>query len=279
MLGAAQVQATSERGVVPAGRTLVFDGFEGRIELSGVPDSTAALTFFRQARGRTEQRAQDLLEDVTISESGGDQTYRYQMRTDAPERTSVYVRGRVPEGTPLRLQMANGPVALDGMRGPVRVQTASGAVTVVGARRAVEVDVRNGDVTVGLRAVPPGETVHLATANGDVRVVMPADVSARVDARTEAGRINVEGLSFTDRQLDPRGAGARFRGTLGSGRGTIEIRTQNGSVQLEEGTGTGLMESDTLRQGDPSEAIEEGLVPRRPLTPRDSLEPAGERRP
>lgn len=277
VLGAAQVEATSERGVVPGGRTLVLDGFDGRVELTGVPDSSARLTFFRQARGRDEARARELLEAVTVSESGGDQTYRYQMRTDAPGRTSVFVRGEVPESTPLRVQMESGAVEVAGVRGPVHVETTSGPVTVAGASRAVEVDVRNGDVTVGLRAVPAGETVRLHTVNGDVRVVMPRDASAQVDARTEAGGINVDGLAFTDRQLDPRGAGARFRGTLGSGRGSIEIQTQNGTVRLEEGSGTELlMGADSLQRGSSSDAIEEGLVPRRPLTPRDSLRPADE---
>lgn len=272
VLGRSQVQETVRRGVVPGERRLVIDGFNGQIRLDGTQEQTASLRFIKSARGEDDGAARERLQEITIEESGAEEEYVYRTTSDAPERTSVDVRGEVPQRTRLRVGLQSGTVALSGIDGPLDVNHSNGTVRVAGASENVNVETNNGAVEVGMRRVPPEAQVRLQTNNGDITLTLPAGTSARVEARTESGQISVEGLNFDSRQLEPEGAGARFTGRLGDGNAEITLRTQNGSITLREGTSrtlapegslgrNGTARSDTARRPDAALPDTAGLAP------------------
>ena len=236
ILGAVEQTETVERGVALAGRMLVLDGFHGTVSLIGTGGETARLTFTKRARGRDTTAAANALGRITLDEAGDAESYQYVLRTHDPDLSSVDIQGEVPRKTSLRLQLASGHVTLSGIDGPVEVTLDGGSVEIGGAGESVTVETRNGSIRVGLYRLPSESTLRLHATNGNVTLILPGSVDARVTAQTSAGAITTESLTFSDRRLNPDGAGARFQGRLGSGSATIDLRTEAGSIVLQEGS-------------------------------------------
>ena len=236
VLGAVEETARVERGVLPAGRTLVLDGFRGTIRLEGSDDDVARLVFVKTARGKDANDATRALEAITLEESGDDASFGYTLRSKNPDLSAVRIEGTVPRQTPLRLRMASGRVALSGLDGPIDVALQGGDVEIGGAGESVQVETRNGSVEAGFYRLADGSTIRLQTTNGNLGLTLPAGVAASVEAQTSAGTIVTEGLDFADRRLSPDGAGARFSGRLGREGSAVRLRTENGAITLREGT-------------------------------------------
>ena len=236
VLGNAEAEEAVQRGVWLGERTLVFEGFSGAIELTGTSSEEARLTFTKHARGGDQEEAREVLRDIAIEERGDGATYRYTISSDQPEVSSVDVRGSVPEGTNLRIQMEDGTVALSAIEGPIRISGQSlESVRIGGAARSVDVETRNGTIELGMERLPDTSQVRLRTTNGDLLLALPAAAAADVEVQTAAGEIEVDGLQFEDRDLQPEGAGSRFRGQLGQSGADVRLQTENGTVLLREG--------------------------------------------
>lgn len=282
VLGQSEVEQVETRGVAPGGRTLVLEGFSGRIRLEGTAANTADLDFIKRARARDDEAARALLQHVTIDEAGTGEVYRYTLQSEDPDRTAVDVVGEVPRATHLRIQLESGSVALSGIHGPIEVTVENGNIDIGGSTRSVAVETRNGAIEVGLQRLPADAAVTLSAGNGNIAFTIPESADARLQARTDVGSITVQDLAFVSRELDPQGAGARFTGRLGSGNADVDIETQNGTILLRGGTVERLtFEEEDQGIGVPSDAVEEGLTPNHPRTPipmQDSLRratPAG----
>lgn len=237
LLGDAEVTDTVARSVAPGGRTLVLNGFNGAIRLEGGTQPTAELQFTRRARGRDDGAARSLLEGVEVQEAGDNEVFQYVMRSSDPQRSAVDVTGTVPQGTRLRIELETGSIVLSGVTGPIEVRSDGlRTVRIGGAGATVDVETQNGNLDVGMATLPADAAVRLKTGNGNVTLTLPAATAAQVEASTSVGDIVVEGLEFTNRRLEPEGAGARFRGRLGRGNARVEVATQNGTIALREGT-------------------------------------------
>lgn len=235
LIGQAEVSETTTRGVNPGTRTLVITGFNGNIELTGSDGDTAQLEFTKRARGRNDGAARETLGEIDIEESGGDDAYRFDLTARQTDRSAVDVRGTVPVGTPLRIEMTNGSVAISAADGPIDIDMRNGTVRIGGTTRDVTARVGNGDIDLGTRMVDPNGSIRLEASNGNVSLRMPASASTRVDARTTVGTVRVSGLEFSSRRLQREGAGSSFSGQLGGGNARVEIRVQNGMITLSEG--------------------------------------------
>ena len=258
VLGETEQTDTLRRTTTLGARTLVLDGFNGRIWLEGVVDTpTAQLTFIRRVRG-SGKAATERLNKISLEEAGDDEVYQYVLRGEERGTTSIDIVGTVPRGTPVRIRLESGTVALSALAGPLGVEVENGSVTIAGAEQDVDVQASNGDLDVALAGVPTDASVRLRTANGTVRLTVPGQVGARVEARTGAGTINADGLSFARRSLEPRGAGATFEGVLGRGGSTLTLRTENGSVYLGEGIVYTLPTPDWVSETGGEPAPEEG---------------------
>lgn len=273
VIGQAEVQESMTRGVNPGNRTLVLIGFKGNIQLSGSDAQTAQLTFVQRARGRDDAAARETLTGVRVDESGSDDAYTFTMESDDPERTAVDVRGTVPVGSRIRIELESGRVELSAIDGPMAVQNQNGGIRIAGISQPADVATVNGDVEVGMQFMPSDGSVSISTQNGNIVFTAPADASARVEASTSTGSIRVEGLSFSSRRLDRQTVGARFRGQIGEGNAEVNLTTQNGDITLREGRVLTLPATDTL-VGDPEDAIRRQDTLAGPRSPVDTLQQA-----
>lgn len=231
-LGSVEVVDTVSRTVALNDRLLVLEGLRGSVHLTGADPSTADLSFIRRGRGDRREAAQSVLEGISITERGTDREYTYTLSAEKDAYAAVDLRGRVPRETELQIDRLSGPVHLEGVEGMLTIEHEHGAVDVEGASAPVEMTLKDGDVQVDFQTVPVEGSSLLQTGNGDIHLRLPAEASAQIDARTNAGLIRTQGLSFTAEQFAPIDAGARYTAQLGTDGPPIELRTQNGSITI-----------------------------------------------
>ncbi|MFB6271435.1 MAG: DUF4097 family beta strand repeat-containing protein [Salinibacter sp.] len=232
-LGSVEVVDTVARAVSLNDRPLVLKGLRGSVRLMGAEQTTANLTFVRRGRGESREAGQSVLEGISITESGTGAKYTYTLAAEKKKYAAVDIRGEVPRSAALRIDRLSGPVRIDGVRGKLTIEHKHGDVLVLDAAAPVEVTLKNGDVQVGFRTVPEEGPIRLETSNGDLRLRLPPNASAQIDAQTDAGTIRTQNLSFATERFVPVNAGARYNAQLGEGGPTIELRTQNGSITIQ----------------------------------------------
>jgi len=232
-LGSVEAVDSVARAVAPNDRPLVIDGFRGTVDLSGSDRETAQLTFVRRARAETAERAREVLQDVTVTESGSDQSYTYTLEMGSGAYAVVDVLGTVPRSTSLRVKEVDGSITIADVEGALTVSHDHGPVTIRNAAASVEVETKNGDVTVAMRQVPADASLTLRTKNGDVTLRLPPDASAQFKAETSAGAIRTQGLSLSNRKYMPRDAGGEYTAQLGDGGTPVTLHTENGSVLIQ----------------------------------------------
>jgi DUF4097 and DUF4098 domain-containing protein YvlB len=94
----------------------------------------------------------------------------------------------------------------------------------------VEASAVNGSVEVAVARVDPAGRSQLSTTNGSVRLTLPREASADVQAHTVNGSVGCDfelaGASQSRRKLD---------GRIGSGGARFELGTVNGSAHIDRG--------------------------------------------
>lgn len=244
-LGAVEAVDTLTRTVAPNERPLILNGFRGTIQLRGEEGEAARLTFLQRGRGEDAEAARSVLDGISITESGTESSYTYTMDAEGETYAAVDVQGTVPRASSLRVERMSGPVDLVGVEGEITITHEYGSVDVREAVGPVEVDIENGDVRVDFRRMPASGNVSLRTSNGNIHLGLPTDASIELDARTNVGSIRTGGLTLMAERFTPLNAGARYSAQMGEGETSVELRTENGSLFIQE--------ADTTRPPAPSQ--------------------------
>ena len=78
-------------------------------------------------------------------------------------------------------------------------------------------------------ALAPGGEVQTETVSGDVRLVLPRSLSARVDASSFSGDLEAPGAKVDKQEYGP---GSSLEHRYGSGDGEIHVETFSGDAEL-----------------------------------------------
>ena len=124
---------------------------------------------------------------------------------------------RVPRTAKVKVENVNGRVEVDGVTAEVAASTTNGSVEVSGARGGGRIR-RERDGVGGAGARRPSGPKSTSTTNGSVRLTLPPDANAEIDARTVNGGI---GCDFD--LADETRARRRLEGRIGSGGARFEI--------------------------------------------------------
>jgi DUF4097 and DUF4098 domain-containing protein YvlB len=146
------------------------------------------------------------------------------------------------------LHSGDGSIAASGVKGDLNVSTGDGSIRVQNLDGALQarsgdgsvradgrlsaVDVRTGDGSVAVTAAAGSAMTgdwNFVTGDGSVRLGLPADFAAEVDAHTGDGAVSIEGLSLKVSGTLRRNA---VRGTLGNGGRMLTLRSGDGSITL-----------------------------------------------
>lgn len=156
------------------------------------------------------------------------------------------VEVREARGPRLTVDVGSGSVRLTEVRSDrCRIDTGSGGVSGSGvgcaafdldvgsgsvrladaAMDEVMIDTGSGSVDLGLRSSP--RRMRVESGSGSITLALPASYGATVDVDTGSGGISTDFKVQTTRV--ERGA---LRGTIGDGRGRLEVNTGSGAVRL-----------------------------------------------
>ncbi len=193
---------------------------------------------------------------LVVSTSGGDITVGSVEKT----LTASTAGGDIMiqnVGGDARVSTAGGDIVVGTVSGSATVKTAGGDIELRGASGAVEVKTAGGDiqcanVTGSLQAATAGGDVYaeldpkgdgvseLETQGGDVRIVLPANAQATIDARIRIrhGWGDEEEYDITSdfqaesHQKDKKLITGRY--LLGGGGPSIRLETVNGNIEIRK---------------------------------------------
>jgi hypothetical protein len=138
---------------------------------------------------------------------------------------------RVPSGIRFVGKTVQGDVTADSLSADVEAHSVNGDVDVT-TRGQAEATTVNGSVRAVLgRADWTGE-LEFHSVNGGITVVLPAEVSAAVNASTVNGSIDSD-FPLT---VHGRFSAKRLTGTIGRGGRELHLKTVNGSITLRRGS-------------------------------------------
>jgi hypothetical protein len=226
-----RVQACEVREIaLPAGTNVAVDATpNGGIEVTGSPRSDMVVKAKVTAWGESEQRAKEILAGVRVDAASDKITAQGPDGVGRRESWSVSYRVAVPTRISMDLRTTNGGITVSGVDGHVELTTVNGGVKIASAAGEVKGRTTNGGVDVDLDGQTwQGEGLDVQTSNGGVRIRIPAQYSARLEAGTINGGISTNLPLTVQGRID-----RQISATLGAGGPLIRVRTNNGGVKLE----------------------------------------------
>jgi hypothetical protein len=219
---------------VPASGTLSVDaGQNGSIRVTGERRRDAHVRARVQAWGVDEADAERVAAAVTIRSDG-------VLRAEGPDRGgrtgwSVTFEVLAPLETDLALETKNGSIAVSQVRGDLQLEAVNGSINLDSVAGNVRGRTTNGGVDANLAgATWEGAGLDLRTTNGGVRLRLPDDYSARLEATTVHGGVDIDFPVTVQGRM-----GRELSTTLGDGGPLLRVATTNGGVRVSRGR-TGL---------------------------------------
>lgn len=211
--------------------TLRVEGINGNITVVGVAGTeTIMIRGERQVWSESVADAEDYLDrlQVVVTEVGSE----ILIRTVQPSNTGgrnlvVNYELSVPARLITELVNLNGNVTVQLMDDDVTVNNTNGNVTLDDVLGDQDVMLVNGNIESQVPVLAQGGVIDLTTVNGNVVLDIPQNTSAQFSANLVNGTIVVNGLVFQGPIVNTP---TSFSGTLGTGQGTIALRTTNGNI-------------------------------------------------
>lgn len=218
-----------EQTIASSGKLVVDASPNGGVRVSGWDRDDVLVRAAVRAWGDDEDEARELASQIEI------QTDDSRIRAEGPGQSwnrmgwTVSYEIFVPSATDLDLETVNGGIVLTDVDGEIDFDTTNGGVNLDGVAGDVRGRTTNGGIDVRLTGDAwQGDGLDLATTNGGVRLHVPEDYSARLEARTTNGGINTEFPVSVEGRLSRRNLSA----TLGEGGALVSVRTTNGGVHI-----------------------------------------------
>ena len=228
---------------------IVVSAENGDITVVSNRRGSVAITAIRHCEGTPQEGLEQLeqaLESVSVTDnlSGGILTFE----TDMPEGhgCAVCFEISVPAATGLQLETGGGSIGVSGMgddidaatsagdieladnEGAATLATDAGNISVSNHAGSVDAQVSSGSITCDVAELQPDDALSLTTGTGSIDLLLPVDVSARLDATTGIGSVEVQGLGI----YYGASTSKEVIGNIGSGESEITLRASEGSIRV-----------------------------------------------
>ncbi len=217
---------------LPAGGTLSVDARQnGSIRVVGENRRDVQVLAVVQAWARDDAEAGSIASGIKVRSDG-------VVRAEGPSREghtgwSVSYRVLVPREMDLNLETVNGSIAIADVHGDLVFEATNGSISLDGVGGNVRGETTNGGVDVELTGRTwEGEGLAIETTNGGVRLRIPEGYSARLEAHTVHGGIDVDFPITVQGRI-----GRELSTTLGRGGPLIRVETTNGGVRITRSRG------------------------------------------
>ena len=134
------------------------------------------------------------------------------------------------ERSSVNLATVNGGVSISDVVGNLELKTVNGGLSLRRIGGYVHGNTTNGGVTIELAGDRwEGQGLEVTTTNGGVRLRVPSNYSAQLEAQTNSGGIHAEGVAEPQTRDQPE---HHISTALGAGGATLKITTTNGGVSV-----------------------------------------------
>jgi len=220
----------------------------GAITVTATTDTLVTVDVLKHAYGRDSADAERALASVVFSGTIVGEELRVKAEMPSgPRPYGCEFTISVRETTALSINTTNGDVAVSNTSGAIAATTTNGDVELTGTAGAAELSTTNGKLTVkvhrgavagtttngavdcDIAALGASEDAALETTNGAVTLLLPADVSALVDATNTNASIAI--LDFTNVTYEVQEE-HHIRARIGSGASSVTISTTNAGITV-----------------------------------------------
>jgi hypothetical protein len=220
---------------IAAGGRLEIANVNGVINASPGSGSQVEVRAERIAKASTDEAAQELLKKIEIVEETAADKVR--LETKVPKMSwsrsghEVRYHVKVPKGLIVNFATVNGGVRLENLDNQIVASTTNGGVRGSGLRGPVKASTTNGGVVIEMASVTAD--IELETTNGGIRLQLPTNAKATLDARCTNG-----GISVDDFTLDGEQTRRRVSGNINGGGPRISVETTNGGIRISGKSGS-----------------------------------------
>lgn len=221
----------------------------GNIEVSSWDRDEVKLIAEITVKHRSRRIADEYLEEVELHFNHGkdyleiEADYPHKRRSDGgisslfswlfgkgKPSVSIAFNLVVPEEADLDIQNVNGRIGIEGVEGKIKTRTTNGKIDVTESSGTVSCRTVNGNITVRLEKVSRFDEMSFKTVNGGIRLSIPSDIRANLEASTVNGGINSELSLRVQGKLSRRSV----KGQINGGGGYLILKTVNGSISIDE---------------------------------------------
>jgi hypothetical protein len=203
----------------------ISPGMNGSVRVHGWSQGDVLVRACIHASALTDSEARALASQISIARGPG------EIVPSGPEGTdkrhwSVSYQVWVPTSSNLNLEAHNGSIAVQSVRGTVGFHTLNGSVHLEQVAGNVDGATTNGSVVIDVEG--NGHEIRAKTTNGSIRLNLPENYSAKIEASTVNGRVHCDFPATVTGDIGGKTASL----TLGSGGPVIEAHTVNGSIHI-----------------------------------------------
>lgn len=228
----ADVEETIEKSFdVNEQATLRLSNINGAVDIQGWDRNEIKVTAFIKAK---TQEARDRINiDFSHSSNGVSVETEHEKQSSWNNNQSgkVDYTVMVPFGASLTdIELVNGSLVIDKVQGEIKADTVNGSINIQGLADDIELNSVNGSIKATYNTIDNDiNNIELATVNGSIKLFMPDNLNATIDAETMHGSIKTAyGLSSDKKMF----SGRSLSGTVGSGDIRINLESVNGSIKV-----------------------------------------------
>jgi hypothetical protein len=224
---------------VASGGSVDVVNVNGPIVVEAAKGRQVEIRATRVARARSDEEARAILKNAEIQEEVA--PGRVALRTIASTAATTFggrslnveYRVRVPAGLRVSLKTENGGIGLYDVNGVVAATITNGGVRGTNVSGAVSAHVVNGGIVMDIARIEG--PIELDSVNGGIRVDIPADLNADVEASAVNGGVAADdGLRLQTSQRTR----TKIIGKLNGGGPRLSVTTVNGGVRLRTRDGS-----------------------------------------
>ena len=212
----------------PKGAIQIDPGTNGGISVKGWNQPNVLVRARIETFAPTEGEARLMVSQIQFA-SGAAQLKASGPPNENERSWAVSYEVFVPHQTDIDARSHNGGIRIEDVKGRITFQALNGGTRLNRLAGDVSGQTTNGGLTIELAGDRwDGKGMDVQTTNGGVKVAMPANYSARVEAATVNGGVSSDFAAATQGR-----AKKEMSFTLGSGGATIRAVTTNGGVKIQ----------------------------------------------
>jgi len=202
----------------------------GGIQVTGGPRSDVFIEARVVATADNEARAKEIASGVRIDAVSDKVTADGPSGLGRHESWHVSYRVAVPTQTSLQLKSSNGGISVADVEGRIEARTVNGGVKFTNLAGEVMGRTSNGGVEIDLNGSTwVGAGLDVETSNGGVRIRIPEQYSARLEAGTLNGGFDIDFPLTVQGRVD-----REIAANIGAGGPLIRVRTHNGGLKVSK---------------------------------------------